>query len=348
MRARQLIVAARDKYHCEYDGYLTNHLLHFMVALEALGASEVNIRTAYDHYVQRLEPAQPARPVGDWRDWEGENDNFLGLVHYFQAMPQLDAAHLEPVFDCVAKDVWGAAFHGIIHLGWAVRGRDDALLPEGLAYLVGYSRRKGAEHAAAPPPPTGAPATIDELLATAAAVPNVPFVKGDHSFDEGLRAIETELGRRDGFVDVDLSGLLTLEELATAVDTQLMPSALNLHEQTGARDFFVLHGVTSLYALLQLLRSELVTSVELGRRLVQHWWRGVLLTYVRQGRPELSPLQQGDNGGGEKELGQYLQRILTEDEHLTKLALVCKEHNRLGLFYTTADIYFANDCKWQF
>ncbi|KAG6579806.1 putative proteasome subunit beta type-6 [Phytophthora cinnamomi] len=136
-------------FRIEYGNYLSNHLLHAVVALHRLGASEQKITEYAAHYTQKLESEGPdhedvverATTVEILSDEAaqallGKRQKYDALLAYYAHDVKklgVDGAvrrHLPNLFSGLA----GALLHGIIQLGYAYHIGGDRLVAEGLAY----------------------------------------------------------------------------------------------------------------------------------------------------------------------------------------------------------------------
>ncbi|KAE9020605.1 hypothetical protein PR003_g12571 [Phytophthora rubi] len=142
-------------YRMEYSGYLSNHLLHGVVALFDLGASEEKIEDFVESYSTKLEevefnhedvtqPGARAKLLqgskltleGSWA-LLGQRDNFDGLLALYAVEVEelgIDGAvkkHLPGLVGGLA----GALLHSIIQLGYAYHIGGGRLVAEGLAYM---------------------------------------------------------------------------------------------------------------------------------------------------------------------------------------------------------------------
>ncbi|OWZ24223.1 Proteasome subunit beta type-6 [Phytophthora megakarya] len=143
----------------EYGGYLSNHLLHGVVALFDLGASEEKIEDFAASYCTKLEKKQPNHQDVTQSDARakvlqqskltfdsahkllGKRQNFDGLLALYATEVQelgIDETvkkHLPVLVGGLA----GALLHSIIQLGYAYHVGGERLVAEGLAYMhYGY------------------------------------------------------------------------------------------------------------------------------------------------------------------------------------------------------------------
>ncbi|KUF84101.1 hypothetical protein AM587_10002401 [Phytophthora nicotianae] len=143
------------RYRMEYGGYLSNHLLHGVVALFDLGASEEKIEEFAECYSTKLEKAEPSHDDVMQPDVRakflkesklafesakgllGKRQNFDGLLALYAAEVQelgIDKAvkkHLPVLVGGLA----GALLHAIIQLGYAYHIGGERLVAEGLTYM---------------------------------------------------------------------------------------------------------------------------------------------------------------------------------------------------------------------
>jgi len=178
---------------------------------------------------------------------------------------------------------------------------------------------------------------------------------GESNFKEKISKIEKEckpiLEKYDIYVDdasdeKDLSNFF----MKTAVEGFLL---------TGALDFFLLHGVTSTRALKTVLHhlKDRKTKFEAFRFL----WRGLVATYITQGRPELKQLEHFESKSISWD--EIISKTLESDDvHLIKLVFVCHAESVEGkeqekgdkgsIFketaYKTLNTYLSHNQHWHY
>jgi hypothetical protein len=148
--ARQQVIEGllNDRsHHIEFNGHLTNHNKHAVVALAGLGAPAARIKAYYDNYARRtpygyaLEPPRPSAHVIGEDNWE----LFLGKRTSYSSYCELfDRRAAEVGLDEVLRRYvptllpgWvGSLMHGAIHLGWALDVNSRWMTVEGLAYMA--------------------------------------------------------------------------------------------------------------------------------------------------------------------------------------------------------------------
>ena len=143
-------------YRIEYNGYLSNHLVHGVVALFDLGASEEKIEHFADDYSTKLENHESNRndvtqsntlakleqhesklTFASARELLGKRQNFDGLLALYAAdvhelgMDGAVTKHLPSLVGGLA----GALLHSIIQLGYSYHIGGKRLVAEGLTYM---------------------------------------------------------------------------------------------------------------------------------------------------------------------------------------------------------------------
>jgi hypothetical protein len=134
-------------YHIEFNGFLTNHAKHAVIALHRLEASSQRIQEYYATYVNctpygyGVEPARSSEHTitqDNWQVYFGQHCSFSSYCQFFDekekelGMEGLLRAYVPTLLPgCV-----GALMHGTIHLGWALDSGNRWMIIEGLAYMA--------------------------------------------------------------------------------------------------------------------------------------------------------------------------------------------------------------------
>ena len=124
-----------DVYHVEYGTNFSNHLMHGVVALVKLEASEAKVESFVHHYIKQLEPAH--KISGDVRvttenlmTFAGKRNHFLEFVEFFSN--ELESLRMRKsgasislllqrhVPSLVYGGIGAAAFHPLIHIGYGL------------------------------------------------------------------------------------------------------------------------------------------------------------------------------------------------------------------------------------
>ena len=81
-----------QSYHIEFNGFLTNHVKHAVIALKRLEASPQRIQEYYDTYVKctpygyGMEPPKPSEHIitqDNWQEYFGQHCSFTSYCEFF-------------------------------------------------------------------------------------------------------------------------------------------------------------------------------------------------------------------------------------------------------------------------
>lgn len=146
-KARIDALLADSSHHIEFNGHLSNHNKHAVVALAGLNATAEKIEEYYYQYAKEttygvgLEPKRPSRykvSEDNCLSLLGQRTSFSGWCHYFDiAIEQAGlAATLEKWMPILLPGWAGAFTHATIHLGWGLDYGHPRMITEGLAYMA--------------------------------------------------------------------------------------------------------------------------------------------------------------------------------------------------------------------
>ncbi|WP_084530517.1 questin oxidase family protein [Nocardia miyunensis] len=351
-------------HHIEFNGHLTNHVKHAVVALAELGAPEALIRDYYKNYARLtaygfpLEPARSSPGVidsGNWREFLGQRVHFAAYCGFFDAeIARLGTAAAVAHYAPELLRGWIGAFtHAAIHLGWAVWAEHPGMIAEALAYLafsfvpaVDEQRRPAGSSAAGPW------ASLLELSrgwAEDAAFGDT--VRAVISDTDSVTRLHPELERSGLQARVAAVAHSGIGELAAESPwaAALSPDArraevrraITLLYLAEPGDFVVLHLITSLFAVEAVART--LDSEQATTRLYDLYWAGarIILAAERKiPRPEklralaeLYPANGRDHSDSAAAEFDVIARRswLEEEEHNPKLVFVLRQWwNELG------------------
>lgn len=350
-------------YHIEFNGHLTNHVKHAVVALAGLGVAPERIVEYHDNYVRltpygcAVEPARPAqRTVTDdnWLDLLGRRTDFAAYCDFFDrrekelGMPEVLRRYLPHLLPG-----WvGALQHATIHLGWALDAGSRWMAVEGLAYLAFAGVSCHPERARPAAPGQGAEKPMDSLMRVAGfwednardLGPWVEKLVGDTDAAEesgihpellrsGLQyRIARMLGEGHPVVD-ETPAWVTARDAATNWDELTYAVTLLYLAEPG--DFLLLHLITSLHAL-----RHIADALPAGQRqdVVRYYWTGILGVLFSRGhftRPRKlaaldslfdTALDDVDDPRWAREWDWLVARAIEEEEeHNPKLVYVMRE-----------------------
>jgi hypothetical protein len=228
-------------------------------------------------------------------------------------------------FPALSHGVAGAAFHGLITLGWGLEADCDETVAEGMAYLAFCNLPLGtlAEEGVKKDPL--------QILKEVKARPELSLstlfeqYHKDHTdhpgFQTRLKIIRDKHGSalmKEFDLYLDESGS---EEYMQATLKTLSQITCEGFANSGYRDFFMLHGITSYRALKMVLRHLHRASDKIVA--LKHYWRAFVCAYVAQGRIDLFIPEKFYN------LPLSWAKIIkpaikNDDEHLIKIVYVCK------------------------
>jgi hypothetical protein len=296
-------------YHIEFNGHLSNHVKHAVVALAGLGAPPQRIKAYYDTYAKLtpygygLEPPKPSKHAISAATWDqhlGKRTSYSAYCEFLDqqerelGLDELLRRYLVPLLPG-----WVGAFtHAAIHLGWALDVNHRWMIIEGLAYMA-------FAHVSCHPE-------------RAIAVPGGRHA-GEQAVDSLLRIAGAWDADRDA-LRAWVAGLLadTTSGAAAAIHPELMRSGLQyriarllgaghpliyetpawIHAQELSAsweqlyhvvtllylahpgDFVLLHLITSLYAMEQIAAR---LPADQRRYVVQCFWIGMLCIVFSSG-----------------------------------------------------------------
>lgn len=260
------------------------------------------------------------------------------MKDFFEELIEKEGAEevVRRFYPLLADGVGASAIHPLIHLGYSLQTGHSTLIAEGLAYLVYRSLRP----AAAPQATPKAQDPFQLLLEAASQLRSQGFAEAviqEQHFCEGKPyanrfqqrvavAVEhPQLGRRLP----ELASLLCLPEGQEELEHFLLKLSIAVYALDEiVNDFYLLHGITSSWALLRILR--LFPDGNLKESLVLKYIAGALLpAYVAQGCPKLGDVESLDLPTSLDFAEDARQRALSAsasvDEHVIKLVQVVGE-----------------------
>ena len=349
-----------DRYYAEYSGFLFNHLAHGAIAINRLGGEKRHLDQFVQNYVKHLEPKggpthrnHPELPGVPVSELKGKYRGFYTILqHYKDLLEGQYGGSIDDVirgeFPGLIQGMAGAALHGLIHLGYGFSASTPHLVCEGLAFL----------HYCHTPLITTGPAPDIHTLGQGSmgVLEVVDKVRQDTELqDFMLSELEADWIKEKNYGDFDgkFAILLTLGanqlleyvhqieiplDLTTMTEEKLqqcllwlIQSAIKLYQSSHRRnDFFLLHGVTSSFALSQLLPAlkDLDTAISTVRLHI-----ALLLTvYLVVGSPAIRKQQLTEPDVSGLSLDDMAARVLgmgtKADAHVIKLVQVCRDINK--------------------
>ncbi len=315
-------LARSRRWDIEYGGYLSNHLSHNWLVMSAAGAAEEQMQWWQDLYTNRL-AEKPAREAGDLepaRAWAADQVEiseanwrqhvqttriaFPAYRDFFDArIAELGlSATLHATLPPLLPGLAGAALHPLIHTGWGTEANSALMVAEGLAYMATAHQPLASDGRHAPPSPLWSPDAPGPLAAALgflihARGRDLARVAHDASQTEAYRRLR--LGRFQPRLIAFNDPALPLGAALNGIGPLGLPAATEpltdtIEEMTALlaaalcgsdNEFFVLHGLTSLHAVLALVPH---LDADDQRQALSHWWRAAMATLVAQDFPGLS------------------------------------------------------------
>ena len=336
------------QWHIEYGGYLSNHLTHNWVVMGAAHAPDERFRWWHDLYMHKLEqsPAREPGPLEPCRTctpgeaiteetWltciEREREGFAGYRDFFDARISENgvSAVLRKYLPPLLPGLAGAALHPLIHTGWGMDANHEHMLADGLAYMATAFQPLATEAPHTPPTELWSPDGLTPIAATLAYLTKAR--------EQGLSEISDEASKTEEYLslergyfqhriitfdDSELPLGASLNEAGPlglpALDEPLLPAIeecvvlLSAALRASKNEFFVLHGLTSLHAVLTLIPH---LGAKDQRDAITHWWRAVMATLVSQDFPELERTVETVQGWVDgREAGQEQSPPQVDDE----------------------------------
>lgn len=341
-------------YHIEFNGHLTNHAKHAVVAFAGLGAPDTRIKEYYENYAKLtpygfgLEPARPATHVvsaADWTDHLGKRTSFSAYCEFFDRMEKelgLDEV-LRRYLPTLLAGWVGSFTHAVIHLGWALDAGSRWMAVEGLAYLA-FSYVSCHPERSGPAGPGGDP--VRSLLHVAGAWEGErdrfeSWVRSVIADTESASAqqVHPELARSG--LQFRISRLLaeghpTFYETpaGSAADWDRLYYVVTLLYLSAPGDFILLHLITSLYAMEKIAER---LPADLRAYVVKCFWIGMFSVILSEGNvPSLAALTDlhatydtavdaDATAAAADWAGIVARAIEEEEEHNPKLVFVLRQ-----------------------
>ncbi len=347
-------------YHIEFNGHLTNHAKHAVIALAGLGQSPEKIKDYYQDHAKEtaygfgLEKPKRSKHIitqTNWLEFLGKRTSYSSYCDFFtEELENLGVTNLLEKYMPVLIKGWVGSFtHATIHLGWALSVSHHFMIIEGVAYMAFsyvscHPERINTDNTELESSPVESIIRIgnyweekkehlsnwvknnleDETSNFAKEIP--PELKRSGLQYRIARMLDVGhplIYERPNWVDNDLSKIW--EEL-------YYTTALLYLSKPG--DFVILHLITSLYAMERI--SEHL-SVTLQKELLKCYWVGMLGILFSGGSfPKGKKLNAlniifNDSYDGisdirtEKNWKQIVERaFLEKEEHNPKLVYVLK------------------------
>ncbi|CAH1803127.1 unnamed protein product, partial [Owenia fusiformis] len=340
-----LIENSTKKFYIEHTSGRTNHIAHGIIALDELGADKTRIQKYIHHYAERLEKPRDHEDAWEKVDIEnskGKQKGFYGLLdHYKELLQEVHSGDwsslLTQEFPKLSAGVVGAATHGLIQIGYGVAAKSDQVICEGLAYLHhSYLAIKTNVRPINEPklPITEVLQNIYEdkdfqQRVNEEAEKDHPFVpQNSGNFTSRILTIYNIFGDKllqyshqvqmPSFFNEDDYTLNDVVKLARwIVDCAILVFA----KSSRKNDFFLLHGVTAAWSLLQIIP---LLSPENGVKAIKEFLIALLGVYIVQKCPALTQeIPQNISIKWDELIKKTIDKDVSRDTHKFKLVQAC-------------------------
>jgi hypothetical protein len=290
---------------------LTNHLPMALVAKVGLGADAdelIRFATAYSTRITALEEPSTRLEKNTWRSAIGNYGAAADLRDYFvrQVGEVGPDDTLRTHLPALLPGISGAAFHGVIRLGYAIEVASPSRIAAGLAYLaeVGSPVRALTPGVGTSPDPV-------TILVDLSKSPDRPVSAKRRNIDEEMRFV----AQSDVF-DAAVSSLAMTEE----TDEKLAEAALHLYASTD--DFTALHGVTGYEAI-----SRIRPWVDDDQLLNRFAFQALVAAFLSIGAPSVWSRDQLDEliASNHRDPDDVASvGAFSDDEHVSKLVYTAR------------------------
>lgn len=134
-------------FDIEFNGHLTNHVKHAVIALAGLDAPAELIKKYHDNYATltpygyALEAPRRSRFTitdDNWQQHLGQRSSFASYCDFFDNKEKALGTDmlLAKYLPFLLRGWVGAFTHATIHLGWALKANNRCMIIEGLAYMA--------------------------------------------------------------------------------------------------------------------------------------------------------------------------------------------------------------------
>jgi len=289
-------------YHIEFNGGLSNHDKHAVIALNGIGASTERIKSYYESYAvltpygYPLEPPKASKHAinrENWKFYLGKRTSFSSYCEFFdQAEKELGMEEMLRRYLPVVVPGWvGVLTHATIHLGWALDVNHRWMIIEGLAYMVfSYISCNPLKQHAAVQDASAEKTVFDSLLRVASggregldALKNWTrkiLAQDEYSVANGFHPELARLELQHKIATILAEGHSLIEARPGWMEAPDLCSVwyelyytVTVLYMSRPGDFLILHLITSLYGMEQIAMR--VTPEE-QRVAVQCFWKGML------------------------------------------------------------------------
>lgn len=327
-------------YHIEYDGFLSNHVIHGIIALYRLSANEERIQSFIKFYSHKLRQPELIKEERSIEDLKGKRIAYKTLVdHYYEIYLDCNSdvkLFLEKTWPDLCDGMAGSAIHGLIHLGYALSEGYAQNIIDAVAYVHhSYVPVKCTEKLNNNPDMfgRGKENPLDIVKEIGETLTEKMYSKIED--EEILKLPKSYLQRRIAALHIFypkevldfVKRIYVPESIKTCLDLAYYALRLSIIvyiKSARKNDFFLVHGVTSGWSVTKIVK--VLGDCDLSRRTITVYVATLLCAYVGQLSPKLN--NSGQVNDVDKEWWEDIRKEVLareEDEHIYKLIQVCKE-----------------------
>lgn len=346
-------------HHIEFNGHLTNHNKHAVVALKNLGATPEQIKSFYDNYAKMtpygysLEPPKISKHVitkNNWQTYLGMRTSYSSYYEFFdQEEKKLGMVELLKSYVPILLPGWaGSLMHGTIHLGFALDVNNRCMILEALAYMAfSYVSCHPERMISTNNDNVSHETILDSLFYIADTLENDPqfnhwvetlIVESD---SEIAKNIHPELARSG--LQYRIAKLLAnghpliyakpawIQNKDTSILWKELHYVITLLYMEKPGDFLILHLVTSLHSMEKI--ADYI-SIEQQKMVIECFWVGILCILFSRG--EFPKRKILENLHSKYKVTKDINNILDEGENwktIIKKAMMEKEEHNPKIVY---------------
>ncbi|XP_033753327.1 uncharacterized protein LOC117336792 [Pecten maximus] len=366
------------KYFIEYNGFMSNHMAHGIVALKDLGASQEKIGQFAIWCGQLLEqPDHPDHagedpntvPVSEQelKELLGKRKSFYGIRNkYIKKLNDYGSLEemIKAEFPKLSRGLGCVALHGLIQLGYGLHATHGSVVCEGLAYLHhsyhalvfdetkaenGISNfGKGGEDILDILREMRADSTLRQSMLDGALVIKKSGRFLGSGFSNRFAALTENCGdvliKYGNRINIPLTkDSLTEAEFLTKLSDWLIDQAIVVYKLSErANDFFLLHGVTSAWSLRQIIPC---LNPKDAMDAMRTFTCDLMAAYLTVDAPALTKISTTmAETVSDKTWKDIIDKLLAleldpHEEHLFKLVQVCYTQWTANKFSSNAGVY---------
>ncbi|WP_164914155.1 questin oxidase family protein [Aquimarina sediminis] len=293
-------------YHPSYNNGISSHTPMSLVALDCMGASELQLKNYYERSTSKLDYRKDRSQENDFyfsEDTLGQKDQFENYFYYFSKALEKTSTEklLGEVIPILIKGVAGSAFHPIIRLSYALQTNYKPEIAMSLAYWaseyleLGNSFEQSAENLA----------EIRTKLNSYA----INFTSSIGLITDRITLINTNIQKDNVIIQPHKITLNDIRDFCLGVFAK-------------KNDFTLLHTVTACHAYRIISKYFLNNDISL-----RYFWEAIVMAQISTGLPYRNTEIPSTNTDNDWSF-VLKQACDSLDDHVIKLVYTCWEENK--------------------